>query len=187
MDAPVLYAYHPETGLPVGQVTADPSPLEPGEWLFPAFATLAAPPSPGGGQVARFVDGAWVIEDVPAPEPVPEPPPPDLVAHAADRRWQKEVGGIIVAGIPVATDDRSKLMITGARLAAMADPAWTTVWHGSDGGTYPLNVAAMVAISDAVQAHVNGTFETFASVKAAIEAGTVTDKAGVDAAFGDGG
>ena len=110
-------------------------------------------------------------------------PPVDLVDYAADRRWRKEIGGIIVAGIPVATDDRAKLMITGARVAAMADPGWTTSWHGTDGNTYPVDAAAMVTISDAVQAHVNATFSTFAVVKAAIEAGEFTTATEVDAAF----
>nr|WP_047581392.1 DUF4376 domain-containing protein [Methylobacterium sp. ZNC0032] len=107
----------------------------------------------------------------------------ELTARAADRRWRQEVGGITVAGVPVATDDRAKLMITGARVAAMADPDWSTVWHGADGQTYPVDAAAMVAISDAVQAHVNSGFATFAAVKAAIEAGTITTAADIDAAF----
>ncbi|MBN9443690.1 DUF4376 domain-containing protein [Bosea sp. (in: a-proteobacteria)] len=113
----------------------------------------------------------------------PPPAPVNLVAYAADRRWRKEVGGIVVADVPVATDDRSKLMITGARVAAMADPGWSTVWHGADGQTYPVDAAAMVLISDAVQAHVNAGFATFATVKAAIEAGTITTTAEIDAAF----
>lgn len=120
--------------------------------------------------------------------PAPEPEPPvltdaELIAYAADRRWRREVGGILVGTVPVATDDRSKLMITGARLAAGADPAWSTVWHGADGQTYPVDAAAMVAISDAVQAHVNSSFATFASVKAAIDAGEITTTDEIDAAF----
>lgn len=107
----------------------------------------------------------------------------DLATYAADARWRKEVGGIVVAGVPIATDDRSKLMITGARVAAMADQGWSTVWHGADGRTYPVNAAAMIAISDAVQAHVNAGFATFATVKAAIEGGDITTTAEVDAAF----
>ncbi|MGO4287486.1 DUF4376 domain-containing protein [Bosea sp. TAB14] len=83
----------------------------------------------------------------------------------------------------MATDDRSKLMITGARVAAMADPNWSTVWHGSDRGTYPVEAAAMVAISDAVQTHVSGTFQAFAAVKAAIGAGEITTASEIDAAF----
>lgn len=107
----------------------------------------------------------------------------DLVAYAADRRWRKEVGGIDADGVPVATDDRSKLMITGARIAAMADAGWSTIWHGANGETYPIGAAAMIAISDAVQAHVNAGFQTFVTVKAAIEAGTMTTTAEIDAAF----
>ncbi len=113
-----------------------------------------------------------------------QPPPIDLIAYAADRRWRNEVGGISVAGIPVATDDRAKLMITGARVAAMADPSWSTTWHGADGNTYPLDAAAMVLISDEVQQHVNAGFTTFAAVKAEIEAGTITTTDQIDVAFG---
>lgn len=104
-----------------------------------------------------------------------------LIAYAADRRFRKEVAGIEVNGISVATDDRSKLMITGARLATMADPEWSTVWHGSDGNTYPVDAVGMIAISDAVQSHVNSGFATFAVVKAAIEAGEITTEAEIDA------
>ncbi len=56
--------------------------------------------------------------------------------------------GSRVADIPVATDDRSKLMITGARVAAMADPERSTVWHGADSKTHPVDAQAMVAISN---------------------------------------
>lgn len=117
---------------------------------------------------------------------IPQPPVPteaELVAHAAERRWRFETGGITVAGVPVLTDDRSKLMIAGARLAAMAGPDWTTPWHGADGGIYPLDAAAIVAISDAVSAHVQASFATFAAVKAAIVDGTITTTAEIDAAF----
>lgn len=106
-----------------------------------------------------------------------------LLAYAANRRWQNEVGGTTVGSVPIATDDRSKTMVLGARVAAAADPGWETVWHGADGQTYPLNAAAMIAISNAVEAHVNATFATFAAVKADIEAGEITTFAEIDAAF----
>lgn len=129
----------------------------------------------GAGEIGWGWDGEAAVP--PAPLPV------DLVAYAAEVRWRKEVGGITVAGVPVATDDRAKLMITGARVAAMADPGWSTVWHGADGLTYPVDAAAMVVISDAVQAHVNTGFATFATVKAAIAADTITTTAEIDVAF----
>ncbi|GAU80563.1 DUF4376 domain-containing protein [Bosea sp. BIWAKO-01] len=109
--------------------------------------------------------------------------PVNLIAYAAELRWLVEIGGIAVAGVPVATDDHSKIMIMDARVAAAADPDWTTVRHGADGNTYPVNATAMALISDGVQAHASATFQTFARVKAAIEAGTISTAAEVDAAF----
>lgn len=124
-------------------------------------------------------DGSAIV-----PPPVAQPPSiAELIAFAANLRWRKEIGGILVEGVPVATDDRSKVMIVGARVAAAVDPQWTTIWHGSNGSVYPIDAAAMIAISDAVQSHVNAGFTTFASAKAAIEAGTITTFEQVEDAF----
>lgn len=138
-------------------------------------------------QVANNAAIGWVRKEGGGFGPPPEPVSPSLqvqlLAHAADKRWRREVGGIVIAGVPVATDDRSKIMIMGARVAAAANPDWETVWHGADGQTYPLNAASMIAISDAVEAHVNATFATFAAVKADIDTGEITATAEIDAAF----
>ncbi len=109
-----------------------------------------------------------------------------LVSYAANRRWLRETGGTVVGGVPIATDDRSKIMIMGARVAAAADPNWETVWHGADGQTYPLNAPSMIAVSNAVEAHVNAIFAIFAGLKADIEAGEITSYAEIDAAFAEG-
>ncbi len=107
-----------------------------------------------------------------------------LIAYAKKKRWEKEVGGITVNGVAVSTDDRSKLLIAGSRLAAQADPEWKTVWDGADGESYPVNAAAMIVISDAVQRHVNvDCFEDYSTVKAGINAGTITTLAEIDAVF----
>ncbi|TCR69681.1 DUF4376 domain-containing protein [Bosea sp. BK604] len=125
----------------------------------------------------------WTMDDVGTFHPPPAPLPVDLLAYAADKRWRIEVGGITVSGVPVETDDRSKIMIMGARVAAEADPEWSTIWHGADGGTYPIDAAAMIGISDAVESHVNRGFGTFAKVKTQIESGEIKTAAEVDAAF----
>lgn len=106
-----------------------------------------------------------------------------LTAYAEDAKWRREIGGITVAGLSVATDDRSKLMIAGARLAALADPAWTTQWHVGGGVLVPLAAPEVVAISDAVLAHVDACFAAFGAVVSAIEAGTITAPAEIDTAF----
>lgn len=149
---------------------------DPGSWPLPQRIV----------DVSKVKDIAenWTMDRDGKFQPPPGPPPIDLSAYAAHARWSKEVGGITISGIPIATDDRSKIMIMGARVAAAAKPDWETVWHGADGGSYPLNAAAMIAISDAVEAHVNGTFATFAIVKADIEAGQITSVEQIDTAFG---
>jgi hypothetical protein len=125
----------------------------------------------------HLLDVQSVAADLPAARRV------KLVAYAADARWRKEVGGITVAGVPVATDDRSKQMIIGARIAADADADWASQWVGADGVIYPIDATAIVVISNAVQAHVNACFATFASVKTEIDAGTITTTDEIDAAF----
>lgn len=106
-----------------------------------------------------------------------------LIAFAAEMRWQREVGGMVAGGVPIATDDRSKLMIAGARLAALANPGWSTRWQGRDGQSYAVDAEAILAISLAVEAHVNAAFARFAEVKDEIDAGTLTTPAQVEAAM----
>jgi hypothetical protein len=49
-------------------------------------------------------------------------PPFEPSTYAATKRLEEETSGITVGGVPIATDDRSKIMIIGARVAAAADP-----------------------------------------------------------------
>ncbi|WP_245422133.1 DUF4376 domain-containing protein [Rhodoplanes serenus] len=124
---------------------------------------------------------AWVAAGGVA-EPV-QATPVDLAAYAADARWRRETGGIVVGGIPIATDDRSKLLISGARIHAEVDPAWSTVWTAADGVRHPVSAAQVIAISAAVLAHVDAAFRLYDEVVAAIDAGTITTPAEIDAAF----
>lgn len=104
-----------------------------------------------------------------------------LSAYVADKRWQVETGGIVVGGLPVATDDRSKIMIIGARVKAAADGDFTTEWK-TQAGFVSIDASTIVAISDAVLAHVDACFAAEAVVLAAIEAGTITTTAEIDTA-----
>lgn len=104
-----------------------------------------------------------------------------LVSYAAQKRWQVETGGIVVGGVSVATDDRSKVMIIGARVKADADPNFTTEWK-TPAGFQTINAATIIAISDAVLAHVDACFAVEAIVLAEIAAGTITTTNEIDAA-----
>ena len=70
-----IFHYHPETGVLLGEGTADASPLEPGKWLVPAHATTATPPTAQDGSQTLWVNGDWQIELIPEPEPEPDPVP----------------------------------------------------------------------------------------------------------------
>jgi hypothetical protein len=106
----------------------------------------------------------------------------ELVAYAADKRWRVETGGIAIGGMPVATDDRSKMMIMGARVKANDNPDFTTKWKSASGMFVVLDGAAIIAISDAVLSHVDTCFEVEATVLAEIAAGTITTIEQIDAA-----
>lgn len=69
-----IYNYD-ANGFFTGASLADESPLEPGVFLIPAFATELAPPDFGADQFAVFDGAAWSIHDTPAPNPEPEPGP----------------------------------------------------------------------------------------------------------------
>jgi len=113
------------------------------------------------------------------------PSPDGLIAYASNARWVKEVAGITVNGVLVATDDRSKQMILGARVKANADSAFTTPWVGADGSITVLTAAQIIAISDAVLSHVQSCFQSFATLVPGLIATppTITTTAQIDAAF----
>ena len=56
-----IYNYHPQTGEFLSQDQADPSPLEPGVFLAPAYATAIEPPPTEAHQAAVFDGAQWRI------------------------------------------------------------------------------------------------------------------------------
>lgn len=112
-----------------------------------------------------------------------DPVKSELSVYAAQKRWEKETGGIVLNGVPVGTDDRSKLMIMGVRLRAAGNPDLIENWAPGNGNIYPLNASQLIAISDAVGQHVSACFATYSQVKANIDSGVITTKEQVDAAF----
>lgn len=103
----------------------------------------------------------------------PEPEAADWPALIAARRYEAEVGGIEIAGMHVDTDDRSKLLINGAALEAMIDPAYTMQWK-TPAGFVELDAAQVLGVARAVRAHVQACFDREAELLEALEAGTFT-------------
>lgn len=69
----IAYSYDRDTGAYTGEVNAWESPLEPGEYLLPAFATFTAPPGPQEGHYRSWNGTSWEYTEIPLP-PAPEPP-----------------------------------------------------------------------------------------------------------------
>lgn len=105
-----------------------------------------------------------------------------LAAYAAARRYAVETGGITVNGQPIKTDRESQALITGAYNLSLAVPD-TTIQFKTETSFVALSADDVKAIAIAVGQHVQAAFAKEAEVAAAINAGTITDTAGVDAAF----
>lgn len=148
----------------------DPEKYSPGAGL-----TLVAD-SDGLSQIGGTWDGEQFTS--PIEEPV------DLPAYAASKRFEVETGGISFGGSTIATDRESQAMISGAFAYVQQSPEATIQWK-SENGFVELDAASMTAIALAVGAHVQACFAKEAEVAAAIEAETITDTAGIDAAFAE--
>lgn len=110
-------------------------------------------------------------------------PETDLYTYAAQKRWEIETGGITLNGMSVFTDDRSKSLILGARLAAESDSEFTTEWKGVDGTFVTIDAPTIIAVSNAILEHVRKCFATEAGIIADIESGAITTIEEINNAF----
>lgn len=97
-----------------------------------------------------------------------------LALLIADRRYMAEIAGVTVGSIRIDTDDRSKLLINGAAVEAMLDPAYVLRWK-TPSGFVDLTAQYVIGVSRAVRAHVQACFDREAELLAALDAGTFTD------------
>ena len=92
-------------------------------------------------------------------------------AEIANARWHAETSG--VNGIR--TDRESQSMITGAALKAMQDDTYSCRWK-TDTGFVELTAAQILAIADAVRAHVQACFDREAELLALVESATTPEE-----------
>ncbi len=98
-------------------------------------------------------------------------------AAIAARRDAAIAGGIVLDGLPVATDDLSQSRIMGAALSAMLDPGHTVQWK-TPLGFVALDAPRVLAIATAIRAHVQACFDREAALLAALAAGEDDDPEG---------
>lgn len=93
----------------------------------------------------------------------------DAKAATAQRRWEVETGGMNFGGSILATDDRSKLLLTQAAAKAEADSVFTTEWKAADNSWVMLDAATLIAARDAMFAHVQNCFSREKDIDALID------------------
>ncbi|WP_024696138.1 DUF4376 domain-containing protein [Pseudomonas syringae] len=138
---------------------------------LPPRTTPTAPPKTTGTQVARWTGSAWEkLSKAPEQLPLPEP---DWLPLIATRRYQAEISGITLEGLPIETDDRSKLLINGAAARAARDSNYTLKWKTLE-GFVDLPAAQVLIMADAVSDHVQDCFNREAELQAAVADGSIT-------------
>jgi hypothetical protein len=91
------------------------------------------------------------------------------LAEIAAARYTAEADGITVNEMTIDTSRESQALVTGAALAATLDPDYTCQWKTA-GGFVTLSAAAVVAVAQAVRAHVQACFDREAALAALVEA-----------------
>lgn len=124
-------------------------------------STYTDTPDPDRNRIVRV----WAVEARPLGEVKA-----DHKAAATDLRWQKETAGILIGGVPVATDDRSKTLILGKRAKARENPEMTFRWKAASGDWVELTGTQIIAIADAVADHVQACFDREGEMHDAIDA-----------------
>lgn len=107
-----------------------------------------------------------------------------LFAHLANYRYNKEVGGIIINGMPVATDDRTKTLLVGAYNDALYENNPTRERQFKIGGNFiTLTNADIIGIALTIAQHVQKCFDSESTVANMIDQNQLTTTSEVEDAF----
>lgn len=118
-----IYHYDPVTFDFIAPGLADKSPLEEDVFLIPAHATDTAPPLfDPVTHTCRFIDGRWVVAEIPQSEPEPEPSLADRQSAVWNKikaeRSARMSGGSKASGKWFHTDQDSRLQHLGLKDSA---------------------------------------------------------------------
>lgn len=123
----------------------------------------------------RLVDGVFVQ---------PAPTKEQLHDFASSVRDRKVYDGIAVGAMSIPTDERTQQVLAAAYTMAKLDPTYTIPDWKVDGAYVSLSNEQIIAIATAVREHVQTCFSLNKTVDQRIDAGEITDRYGVTAAFG---
>jgi len=92
--------------------------------------------------------------------------------YFADKRYNVEVGGIDVGGLPVRTDRLTVARIYQANALAIQDPTFTTDWKIGDGSFITVDATLIGSLTDAITSHIQTSFSREKTINDEITAAT---------------
>ena len=178
----IVYSYDPVTGEYLGTTTADPNPVEPGEYLMPAFTTTVQPPVPAEGHKAIWQSDVWT--EVPVEFIAPQEEPLTLGQMKAIRKEQIEKDRdaqlystfaftVPSTQLPVLADADQQSqanILLAAQLAQVPGAPASVLWRMADNSLASLTATDVLAMAKAMGDHIQATYQRSWERKAALAA-----------------
>lgn len=166
-----LRAAHPGTSFPADLSQTDLSDF--GVVSVEATALPNTTPEETADEATpAFSEGAWrqvwTVRDRTADE-LAAAKVARLAALAA-HRYEIETAGISFGGTTIPTDRQTCAILTGAYVQAAGNPAFAIKFKSPDGTFTPINATQILAVGDAVTAHVQACFARESDLADAINA-----------------
>lgn len=154
-----LYRYGADGKLEGAIQTHSDTDIDVSLYMPPARHTFVPPPEyDAGTQIPVWNGVAWIVRELAEYLPTLEQVKAAKLAEIAQDRWIQETGGVEIYGARIATDDRSQSKIAGAAMKAMQDQSYSCWWKG-ESGWVQLDAPAIMAVADAVRAHVQACYD----------------------------
>lgn len=107
----------------------------------------------------------------------------NLEYYTADVRDKKNNGGVVVNGLPFASDPVTMMSLNAAYIYTIDKASNSFSWKLPDGTFITLDTAGVQALQSCVAGFGQSCYTCEDDTLTAIEAGTITDRTQVDAAF----
>ncbi len=127
-------------------------------------------------EVLSVWGGTPTVEDEPAPPPLTfDELKEQKKAEIAASRYTRETAGTTVNSILIDTGRDSQALITGAALAAVIDDSYSLNWKTSAGFIH-LTAPEIIAVAQAVRAHVQSCFDREGELVAQVDAAQTAEE-----------